>query len=187
MRRKDTLIVNADGLPLSVLPIKALSWKDAISAVWTGAHVLHNYEDWVVRSPKMEMQVPSVIMLNHMVKWNRYVGFSRRNLFIRDDFRCQYCGDVFKESELTKDHVIPRSHGGPMKWENISTCCVPCNRSRGDNASIRPINQPYRPTYYEIAEKAKRYPITVPDISWGDFIGWDKNLINVKENIRKIS
>src|SRR3546814_5336217 len=66
------------------------------------------------------MQIPSVIALRQYVKPSEYPAFTRFNLFLRDKFACQYCGDP---RELTFDHVIPRAQGGRTTWENVATAC----------------------------------------------------------------
>ncbi len=79
-------------------------------------------------------KLPSVIRLLRYIKIKRrfdYVPFSRANIYARDDHRCQYCGESFPTSELTFDHVVPVAQGGRKDWENIVTCCVTCNRSKG--------------------------------------------------------
>ena len=63
------------------------------------------------------------------MKPNEYPAFTRFNLFLRDRFRCVYCGSG---KELTFDHVVPRAHGGRTMWENVATACAPCNLRKGD-------------------------------------------------------
>lgn len=178
----DTLILNSDGSPLSLLPISTLSWKKAIPEMWSGnASVLHVYEDWEVRSPSLVMNVPSVMVMRTFRAPKRMVRFNRRNIYIRDGYRCQYCSEVFSYGLLTFDHVIPQSHGGKTTWENIATACGPCNSRRGCNGKIKPKKMPYRPTYWEMAEKAKQYPIIIPHESWLYYLDWSPELITVKD------
>lgn len=166
---------------MNILPIKALSWQNAIKSVFTGSSVLHYYEDWIVRSPRTEMQVPAVIMLPTQVKFKRYVGFTKHHLCLRDNFTCQYCGEKFTEKQLTKDHVYPRAFGGPTSWDNIVAACGPCNRDRGHNVKIQPIKRPYRPTYWEMVEKASQHPVYIPHESWGYYIGWKQELLRISK------
>jgi 5-methylcytosine-specific restriction endonuclease McrA len=73
---------------------------------------------------------------------------TRRAVFARDSWTCQYCGGV--RGTLTLDHVIPRSRGGASTWDNIVTCCAPCNRRKGDRlpkvAGMHPLTEPRAPS-----------------------------------------
>jgi 5-methylcytosine-specific restriction endonuclease McrA len=107
------------------------------------------HDDWI-RSVNFEIRVPRVIRL---LKFDRVprqsVRFNRRNLFARDGNRCQYCGKGFPTSELSLDHVIPRSRGGKASWENIVCACVGCNVRKGGRtpheAHMHLIRPPVRP------------------------------------------
>jgi len=86
----------------------------------------------VLRSPTQTMAVPSVIRLRRYVRrpHRQRVAFNRKNVFRRDDHSCQYCGK--RSFDLTLDHVIPRSRGGPTSWDNVVACCRRCNASKRD-------------------------------------------------------
>lgn len=106
-------------------------------------------EDWV-RSVNFELQVPRVIrLLSYDRLPKQQVRFNRRNLFARDGNRCQYCGQRFPTSELSLDHVIPKSRGGEATWENIVCSCVRCNIRKGGRtpteAHMKLIKPPVRP------------------------------------------
>jgi 5-methylcytosine-specific restriction endonuclease McrA len=77
------------------------------------------------------------------------VKFNRRNVFARDEGRRQYCGKKFPTSELTLDHVVPRTQGGRTTWENIVCACVECNVKKGgrtpEQAHLRLVRKPFRP------------------------------------------
>ena len=125
-----TLILNKDGSPLSIVPLSSLSWQEAVKVEWLDrATVLDEYEDWVVRSPSIEMNVPAVLMLHDFVKVSRVIKFSRYNVFLRDEFKCQYCGfnGAHNIKDLTIDHVHPRHHGGKTHWHNFVAACETCN------------------------------------------------------------
>ncbi len=88
-------------------------------------------EDWI-QAVNFEIQVPRVVRLLHYDRIpRRTVRFNRRNLFARDEHTCQYCGDDFPPSQLSFDHVVPRSRGGKTTWENIVSCCFGCNSKKG--------------------------------------------------------
>jgi 5-methylcytosine-specific restriction endonuclease McrA len=107
------------------------------------------HEDWI-RSVNFEIQVPRVIRLLAYDRLPKQtVRFNRRNLFARDNNRCQYCGKRFPTSELSLDHVVPRSRGGDTTWENIVCACVACNVRKGGRtpteAHMHLVKQPYKP------------------------------------------
>lgn len=125
------LVLNADFRPLSYFPLSLWSWQEAVKAVFMRrVHVLSEY-DRKVRSPSREMALPSVIVLKQYVPAARKPAFTRFNVFLRDRFACQYCGDALPAERLTFDHVVPRVRGGRTSWCNVVTACEPCNLSKG--------------------------------------------------------
>ncbi len=107
-------------------------------------------DDWI-RTVNFELQVPRVIRLLSYDRIPRQsVKFNRRNIFARDRNQCQYCGNYFPTSELSLDHVKPRSQGGDTNWTNIVCACVDCNIRKGgrtpDQAQMRLIRKPFKPT-----------------------------------------
>jgi 5-methylcytosine-specific restriction endonuclease McrA len=166
----DTLVLNADGQPISLIPPSTLSWKEAITYLWLDkVHVLEWYDDWIVSSASWETRVPAVVMLKDMLRRKRQPRFSRYNLYLRDMFTCQYCNTQFPQKQLTFDHVMPISKGGKTTWENIVTACHPCNSRKG-NSLITPKNMPYRPDYYELANKRKQLDFEIKHPSWEPFL-----------------
>ena len=110
------LVLNADFRPLSYYPLSLWSWQDAIKAVFLDrVNIVAEY-DFAVSSPSFEMALPSVVSLKNYVRPSSTPAFTRFNVFLRDKFECQYCGDT---GELTFDHVIPRSKGGITSWTNV--------------------------------------------------------------------
>lgn len=106
-------------------------------------------EDWV-RSVNFELQVPRVVRLLTYEKTPRQaVRFNRRNIFARDDHQCMYCGQRFPTSQLSLDHVIPRSRGGQTDWENVVSSCITCNVRKGgrtpQEARMSLVRTPSRP------------------------------------------
>ena len=85
-----------------------------------------------IRTPTRSIRIPKVIQLVHYDKLpSREVRFTRRNIFYRDQNRCQYCGKVFSQRDLNLDHVIPLSRGGGSGWTNVVCACVWCNTRKG--------------------------------------------------------
>ena len=90
-------------------------------------------DDDVVTTPNLVIRVPRVIQLLSCERSPRNdVKFSRHNIYMRDGNRCQYCGRRFSTSDLSLDHVIPLSRGGPSNWDNIVCACLPCNVKKGN-------------------------------------------------------
>ncbi len=180
----DTLVLNADARPISFLPISSISWQEAIKALYIGAaEALHVYKDWKVHSPSMTMQVPSVIILKKQVKVTPTIigtGNPQRHLiFLRDLHQCQYCNEQFQRSQLTIDHVIPKKYGGKTRWDNVTTCCSPCNANRGHNTHIQPRNKPVRPTFGDLMKNIRKFQISMPSIDWNNFLGWEESKIRL--------
>jgi len=122
------LVLNADYRPLSYYPLSLWSWQEAVKAAYLDrVDILARY-DAKVHSPTTSIRIPSVVVLRDYVAPQKTVAFTRFNLFLRDGFRCQYCG---AKTELTFDHVVPRAHGGVTSWENVVAACSPCNLHKG--------------------------------------------------------
>ncbi len=173
------LLLNADARPLSYLPLSTISWQNAVKYMFADKiHVVENYEDRVLRSANLTIPMPSVVMLHTYQKQPNLARYSRRNVYIRDDYQCQYCGNDFHYDELTLDHVIPKSKGGKLGWTNTVAACGPCNVKKGSNI-IQPINKPYRPTWHQINNSRKHYPYTIPDAKWQDYINWPEDQLKV--------
>ena len=105
--------------------------------------------EWI-HTVSFEIRVPRVIRLLTYDKLPRQrVKFNRRNLFARDENRCQYCGRKFPMSELSLDHIVPRSQGGPLTWQNVVCACTTCNKRKGGRtpreAGMRLIRKPVTP------------------------------------------
>jgi 5-methylcytosine-specific restriction endonuclease McrA len=128
-------------------------------------------DDWI-RAVRFNLYVPRIVRL---LKYDRLprnaVKFNRRNIFLRDEHRCQYCGERFPAHRLSLDHVLPRSRGGPTNWENIVCACLECNVRKGGRtpheARMRLIRQPAKP---------RRNPVILRQLddhryaSWGTFL-----------------
>ncbi|HEY3276596.1 MAG TPA: HNH endonuclease [Syntrophorhabdaceae bacterium] len=140
-----TLLLNTTFEPLSVL-----SWKKAVTLVFLGkVEVLKEYER-EIKGVSSRMRQPAVIRLLKLVRNHHMsVKFSRRNIFLRDNHTCQYCGKKFDGKSLTCDHIIPKSRGGSSEWTNIVTSCTHCNLKKGDKlpeeTGMHPRKRPSRP------------------------------------------
>ena len=182
-RARETLILNADGNPMSMLPLSTMSWQDAIKNVVKGTHdVMDYYEDWFVSSPSVRLQVPSVVITKRWSPSGRTVRFSGSNVYIRDEFTCQYCNQVFTEDHLTKEHVHPKKLGGRLQWENIVAACFPCNQRKSHHLNMKPITKPRKPSYGELVGKMRKLnlPLQIRHESWLKYVDWPA------ENIRLV-
>lgn len=185
-----TLVLNRSWAAIATTTV-----RHALGLVYTGAarvirpdtYETHGFESWAdlaippdepcIKTVSLEIRVPEVIVLT------RYTGmptqtatFSRRNLYKRDTNSCQYCGARPGTSELSIDHVTPRSRGGVSTWENCVLACVRCNSKKADRlpaeVGMRLIKPPRAPRWTPIME----VPVARVRQSWRRFVSdhyWD--------------
>ncbi len=174
------LILNADYRPLSYFPLSVWSWQEAVKAIFRDSVTVISEYDRAIRSPTFEMKLPSVLALKEYVPMARKPAFTRFNVFLRDQWSCQYCADGFKTHELTFDHVIPRSRGGLTSWDNIVAACQSCNTQKGNKmpheAGMFPIREPRQPSIHMLQEHGRKFPPNFLHESWSDFLYWDAEL-----------
>lgn len=147
------------------------SWKEV--SQFRGKLDAGDGADWV-RCVSFEIQVPKVIRLLVYDRFpERTVRFNRRNVFARDENRCQYCGRKFPTPELSIDHVIPSSRGGQTIWANVVCCCVDCNKRKGGmtprEAKMKLTRKPVRP---------KRSPVLTLKLRSKKYESWKQFLDN---------
>jgi 5-methylcytosine-specific restriction endonuclease McrA len=139
------LVLNASYEPINVCTVR----RAAVLLLKNRAEILEKGE-WVLHAESLTLPRPVVIRLLAYVRIPRDVHrrkITRRAVFARDRWTCQYCGH--ERGNLTVDHVVPRSKGGASTWENIVTCCAPCNRRKGDRlpaqVNMVPVRMPKAP------------------------------------------
>jgi 5-methylcytosine-specific restriction endonuclease McrA len=139
------LLLNSWYFPIQIIP-----WTAAVTMKYKNIiEVVSEYSEEVC-SPSVRWKMPAVIRLKKQVRSRKNkIKYSSRNIYLRDNHSCQYCGIRFPESQLSVDHVIPKKHGGTKCWTNIVTSCKTCNLRKGslscDEAGMFPINIPTRP------------------------------------------
>jgi len=177
-----TLVLNADMQPLSWAPLSVWNWRDAfVAVIQNRVHQVKTYEGIRVRSVSDSFEVPAVVALKRYRKRKR-VAFTRYNLFVRDQFTCQYCGERFASRDLTFDHVIPRSRGGAASWTNIVACCQTHNLQKGNRtpreSGMRLIRPPFEPSPYVLDALARTAVMAEQQLhrTWLDFLYWDSEL-----------
>jgi len=176
--------------------LTTISLKKAINKIFTGNAVIvvppdaHNslwqeldWSDWAKLEPKegetviqaacRAFKIPEIIkVVNSNYKPTKRTKFTRRNIFKRDESKCQYCGKQAPNdidwSDLSLDHLIPKSRGGKTEWLNIVLCCVKCNQKKNNRllseCSMKLLKQPIVPPYNAFAETSIRLD------SWNHFI-----------------
>lgn len=164
MLDRKTLVLNRSWLPITTTTVRraiCLMARGVAGAVHPGTFEVAEWETWIERPPPggprlrgvgFEFPVPDVIVLT---QYNGYpdvpVSFTRRNVYRRDAYRCMYCGRRPGLSDLTIDHVTPRSRGGSTSWTNCVTACIRCNARKADrppaSAGLRLRRQPSIPRW----------------------------------------
>lgn len=174
------LVLNADFRPLNYFPLSLWAWQDTVKAVFLNrVNVISEYHR-VVHSPSWEINLPSVISLKEYVQLARRPAFTRFNVFLRDQFTCQYCDGEFPTQELTFDHIVPRSRGGRTEWTNVVAACSTCNLKKANKllleARMKIKRKPVRPSNYQLQEIGRGFPPNYLHESWRDFLYWDSEL-----------
>ena len=175
--QRPTLVLNRRWTPIRTAPV-----QDAIGLVAKGTAMIiepdsfetHDLLSWndvsrarvrmgeaLIRSPRLAILPPEVILLKtYEGEGGRAVVFSRKNLFKRDRYTCQYCGIQPGPEELTVDHVVPRSRGGTSTWENCVLACVECNKRKADRtpaqAGMKMRKTPRKPSWKALVQVPAR-------------------------------
>ncbi len=142
----------------------------------------YDWENWVdiplqpadefISTPQMRIKVPRVVIIIHFDHMPPHeVRFTRKNIYVRDRSRCQYCGQHFTTRELNLDHVIPLSRGGRSTWENVVCCCLECNSLKGnclpEEAGLSLLKVPKKPHWHPLIQISFRGR---PYETWRNFL-----------------
>jgi hypothetical protein len=176
---KECLVLNADYNPLSIV-----CWQKAITWYFRfqnepkyGIEIINFYSNDYIKGINKTFPIPAIAKTKKYFKINNQeLNFSRKNIFLRDDHRCQYCGNKFDYNLLTYDHVVPQSkwnfsNGSPTVWTNIVTSCIECNRKKGNKtpreANMPLISLPFKPNknskYLPISYKLRNIKYEIPN------------------------
>lgn len=154
-------------------PINVCTTRRAIILILKGIARTEEKHEHMYRSSRAAMPLPSVIRLTEYV----HIPFerkslSRKNILLRDHNTCQYCAKVFNPSELTLDHVLPKSRGGSSNWDNLVACCKRCNNRKGshlpEEAGMRLIKRPQSFSLH-VNRQIMRY-LGRTDASWRKYL-----------------
>jgi 5-methylcytosine-specific restriction endonuclease McrA len=155
-------------------------WNEAARVVDPETYQLFTWSDWskvapregdaCIKAVRLRMRVPEVIVLADYDRLpSAAVSFSRRNVFKRDHWACQYCGVQPGGEELTIDHVVPRSQGGTSTWDNCVLSCIDCNKRKANRtpqqAGMKLRKEPVRPTWKPLYA---RHEVRIE--SWSKFV-----------------
>jgi 5-methylcytosine-specific restriction endonuclease McrA len=193
MLNDPTLVLNRSWIAVTTTTVRqamTLVCRGAARVIHPDTCETHDLNSWAdlrvmagepsIRTVHLSIRVPEVIVLTSNDDLpRRSVPFSRRNLYRRDGYRCQYCGKSRSTSDLSIDHVVPRSRGGKTTWENCVLSCIPCNVRKGNRtlfeAEMRLCSPPGKPRwtpYIAISYGQRR-------ASWAQFVSeqyWDLEL-----------
>lgn len=163
-------------LDQSFRPLRIETWQRAIADVMLGkTEVIHYSGDRTIQGIGRTYPMPSVVRVLRNFKRDKIrLKFSRLNVYARDGFRCQFCGDQKASEHLTFDHVVPRSRGGKTTWENIVACCEPCNSAKANRtpgeAGMKLLRDPKKPRYLPSIQVRGMTAASIP-AAWRDYWG----------------
>ena len=179
-----TLVLNKHWVPVdftTVLDALCKMYAGSARAIKPDDFSVHDFDSWTslrvaeeepcIRTVSLRIKVPEVVLLTRYDSFPKHrVTFSRKNIFRRDKYTCQYCGHRPPLDELSVDHVVPRSRGGISSWSNYVLSCLRCNRRKGnriaDEAGMRLVHSPSEPAWTPCIT----IPLRKRKTSWQQFI-----------------
>lgn len=160
------LVLNA-----SWQPIETVSWQNAFKMILNGRAKAIDYYDAIVRTPNDEFFIPAVLVLTeYNAVPKRTIIYSKRLVYERDKWKCQYCSKQLSSKTATIDHVLPRSRGGRSNFENCVASCEPCNSTKANkllrNTRFKLLKRPKKPYLHPLQGK-----IGTMKEEWEPYIG----------------
>lgn len=190
---RPTLVLNRNWQPVGVATVaKALTkvWNETARIVDPADYQQYSWENWAelrpgdgdlfIQTNRFQLRVPEVVTLT---KYDRLpasaVTFSRRNVFKRDKFMCQYCGTQPGSEELTIDHVLPRAQGGTSTWANCVLACIDCNSRKADRTPEQarmplrstPVRPKWKPVYASRGIRIESWSLFISESYWNVELG----------------
>jgi 5-methylcytosine-specific restriction endonuclease McrA len=180
---RPTLVLNRNWQPVNVATVGralVMLWNESARVIDPADFQMYDWRDWsslapaegepFIRAVRTRIRVPEVVTLSEYDRLPAAaVSFSRRNIFKRDHFTCQYCGIQPGSEELTIDHVVPRAQGGISSWSNCVLACVDCNKRKADRtpdqAGLRLRKPPVRPAWKPLYAAS-----SIRIASWSKFV-----------------
>lgn len=184
MLDQPTLILNRHWVPIGTVSVRSalcLLYREAARAILPQDYSLHDFDSWASIRPgenepaistvSLRIKVPEVLLLTQYGAFpRRRVTFSRKNLYRRDLYTCQYCGSKPALPDLSVDHIVPRSRGGTSTWGNCVLACLRCNRKKANRtlkeSGLRLARAPAEPRWSPFVT----IPLAQRRTSWEQFI-----------------
>jgi 5-methylcytosine-specific restriction endonuclease McrA len=149
-----------------------VSWERAMCMLVTGKVEVLKESDRVIRTVSRTFKIPAIIRLIKFIRriYRREVPFSRKNVLVRDEYTCQYCGNEYTSGGLTVDHIVPKVQGGANTWVNVVACCRECNMRKGGRtprqAGMQLVRKPFKPTIMEFINLylRRKFGMGLPDL-----------------------
>jgi 5-methylcytosine-specific restriction endonuclease McrA len=185
---RPALVLNRNWQPVNITTVAralVLVWNEAARVVDPADYQLYDWSDWsklrprdderYVQAIQFRLRVPEVIALTQFDRIpTTSVAFSRRNLFKRDHYTCQYCGCQPGSEDLTIDHVLPRSQGGDSRWENCVLACMSCNKRKANRTPQQahmklrrsPVQPAWNPLYAAHELRIKSWSKFISEAYW---------------------
>ena len=191
--QRPTLVLNRNWQPVNVATVAralVMLWNETARVVDPADYQQYGWSEWsgltpqrdepFIRAVAFRLRVPEVVALTGYDRVpSTVVTFSRRNIFKRDHYTCQYCGVQPGGSELSLDHILPRSRGGESSWQNCVLACVDCNKRKADRTPeqagmrlrTRPARPRWRPLYAHNAIRIESWAKFISEAYWSVELG----------------
>jgi len=184
MLNEPALVLNRSWCAIGTTTVRAalcMIYRDTARGLDPENLSIHDFDSWAslrvtsgepcIHTVRLQLRIPEIIVLTHYDRFpNRRVPFSRRNIYRRDRYQCQYCGAKPPVSELTIDHILPRSMGGRSTWANCALACLRCNRRKANRtlpeSGLLLVQRPGEPHW----SPCLAIPIAKRKASWEQFI-----------------
>ena len=156
-------------LDASYRPIGIIPSIDALVSSIVGKSIVLETHDRYISSARSRFALPSVIVIDRVARRVKTFPCNMKHVFIRDGGSCQYCGKKLTKSIATLDHVVPKSKGGVVEWDNIVLSCMSCNQKKGSR-SLEESGMKLRRKPKVLSYKQYLSSINLDNLTWKDYI-----------------